>query len=81
MGLEKSIMVGENYNSNVMIELQNIKILKNKYVIAGNISVILSFILIRIRIAEVIIIIKQKEVKTNNKLIFRPNRKPIPPNI
>ncbi len=74
-------MVGENYNSNVMIELQNIKILKNKYVIAGNISVILSFILIRIRIAEVIIIIKQKEVKTNKKLIFRPNRKPIPPKI
>ena len=81
MGLEKSIMVGENYNSNVMIELQNIKILKNKYVIAGNISVILSFILIRIRIAEVIIIIKQKEVNANIKLIFSPNRNPIPPNI
>ena len=55
--------------------------LKNKYVIAGKMSVILSFILIRISIAEVIITIKQKKVKTNNKLIFRPNRKPIPPNI
>ena len=55
--------------------------LKNKYDIAGNISVILSFILIRIKIATDIIIIKQKEVTINNTLSFIPKSNPNPPKI
>ena len=55
--------------------------LKNKYDIAGNISVILSFILIRIKIATDIIIIKQIEVTINNTLNFIPKSNPIPPKI
>ena len=53
--------------------------LKNKYDIAGKTSTILSLIFIRIKIAAVIIIIKQNDVSINKISILSPINSPNPP--